>query len=232
MRAMLISDLLILKKYLVMQTGISIVLGVAMAFMLGNIYVIPPIIGLTGPFALVFSLIALDERGSWEQFRLVLPLSRADIMCGRYASLALVALGCLVFGFIVFGVIAAAAAALPGVAVLSDLLVNFSWQALVFAAAISLGFIVIIFSFILPLIARFGMTKAVRLVPIVIVFGVVIVFNVGPTYGAPQLLSDLAAWILSPEGTLGAIGIIVLVTAILYAASCALSVKLYERREL
>lgn len=232
MKAMIISDLLILKKYLVMQAGIALVLGIALAFMLGNIYVIAPIAGALAPFSLAFSLIALDERGSWEQFRLALPLSRSDIMCGRYASLGLVVLANLVYGFIILGLVAAAAIALPGMPPLNDLMVDFSWQAVVAASATSLGSIITVLAFVLPLVARFGMIKAVRILPIVIVFGAVIVFNLGANYDIPHFLTSLATWIVSPEGTFGAVGVAVLSAAILYVASCALSARLYERREI
>lgn len=232
MKAMFLSDLLIAKKYLLQQTLISVIVGVVISVMLENLYVVPPVLGVMIPFSLTFTLLAYDERDNWQQFRLSLPLSRTDIVLGRYASLAIIALAGLLVGLLTMALLIVAATVLPHVSQLAILIVDFSWQAVVLTSAAAAGIILCMLAVIMPLVSRFGMTKAIRFVPLLAVVGVMIAFNFGGGSAAPEFLIRLAAWIQTPEGTLGMAGIIVAATCVLYALSGALSVVLYQKREL
>ena len=229
---MFLSDLLIAKKYLFSQLALMVVVGVFMSVVMQNLYVIPPAIAVMVPFSIGFTLLALDERAGWEQFRLALPLSRANVIVGRYASFAAVVLMGMATGLLVTGLVALAAALLPGVPQLADMMVNFSWQAIVLSSVAGVTIVLAMLAVTLPVVSRFGMTKAVRFIPLAMVFGMVFLFSLGNGQPMPQFLVDLAAWIKTPEGTLGAAGIVAAAGCTLYALSCAASVKLYEGREL
>ena len=45
MKAMIMSDLLIAKKYLLQQLGVSIAVGIFITVMIGNLYVAAPMVG-------------------------------------------------------------------------------------------------------------------------------------------------------------------------------------------
>ena len=49
MKAMIMSDLLIAKKYLLQQLGVSIAVGIFITVMIGNLYVAAPMVGVMIP---------------------------------------------------------------------------------------------------------------------------------------------------------------------------------------
>lgn len=236
MKAMILSDLLTVKKYFKSQALLYVVVVVAISLFMGNIYMIAPFLGVMMPFSLAFTLLAYDERNNWEQFRLVLPLSRKSIMTGRYASLALITVIGVVMGLLACGLILVVANLMPNVALFSDLMTNFSAQAIVLTAAVPFGIIAIMLSVTLPLTARFGMTKAVRYVPIffLVIFMLIFVSSdlPGVDYSAIlPVLNTFAGMLETIPGTLAIAGGIIGIAAVVYILSCMLSIKLYAKRE-
>ena len=224
MKAMVVSDFMIAKKYLIQQLITASIVGVFIAIMLETPYVVAPAVGVMIPFSLSIVILSLDERADWQQFRLALPLTRADIIRGRYASLALISLAGVVGGLLVTFLLVALAHA--------SLLVDYSWQAIAFACVASLVIILLMLSLIMPLFSRFGMTKGVRYLPLVVVFAVVIGFQVGGNSAPAEFLSNVSDLLETPAGTAAVAAGTLAVVAALYAASAALSVKLYAKREL
>ena len=101
------------------------------------------------------------------------------------------------------------------------------------ATAGSVGIVMIAMVVALPLIMRFGMTKAARIVPLVVVIviaGCVSFFDADYLF-ANGLVSDLVAWLDTGSNYLVAVGATLAAVAILYIASAFLSAKLYEGRE-
>ena len=120
MKAMIMSDLLIAKKYLLQQLGVSIAVGIFITVVIGNLYVAAPMVGVMIPFSLTITILALDERANWQQFRLALPMSRSNVIAGRYVSFALLALLGIAAGLLVTLVMVAVAQIAPGVPQLAD----------------------------------------------------------------------------------------------------------------
>lgn len=232
MKAMLMSDLLIAKKYLPQQLGIALVVGLFITFMIGNLYVAAPMVAVMVPFSLTIMILSLDERANWQEFRLALPISRTDVIAGRYASFALLSLLGVAVGLVLTLAIIAAAQLLPNVTELASLMANFSWQAILFTCVAGLTILLVMLSIVMPLFSRFGMTKGVRYVPLLIIFGVFIAFSLDGNGPPTELLANINMLLESPLGTIGlAAGIVAIVVA-LYVSSAALSVKLYAKRQL
>ena len=186
-------------------------------------------------------LAAYDQLNHWELFRLTLPLSRRDVVLGRYA--AIVTFGLL--GMVV-GIVAAVAATgfvsaigLPGevgeaFAFDPDML---SVMAVVTCFTLFIGSVVA--SVVTPLYFRLGQTRATQILPTVIVLlfvvPVVVLGNSGMLDGGipgMELVSAALEALDTPAGM--AVGCVVLValSAAALAISAAVSLKLYERREL
>lgn len=231
MKAMLWSDLLVAKKYFVQQIILCLVIAVFVCIMTENVYVGMPVASVMMPFSLAFTIIALDERGNWEQFRLALPLSRTDVILGRYTSLVVLALIGLVLGFIILSLVVAAATLFPAIPQLTGLLQNFSWQGVVLVAAISIVIILVMFSLTMPLVSRFGMTKAVRFVPLLVVFGIMAVFSLGGNSEMTTFATNLASLLETPTSTLVLSGTILIAGAALYTLSGIISIRLYAKRQ-
>lgn len=229
---MFMSDLQVAKKYLGQQLIVALLVGCIIGFTTESLYLIVPMLTVVIPFSLAFTIIAYDERGDWQQFRLALPLSRADVITGRYASIGVLVLVGAATGLVLTGIILAAGqVALDGM-VPPALLEELSWQGVMLATGLGITIILLMLSVTLPLVSRFGMTKAVRYLPLAMVLITMFVFAGGQDFQLPSFVIDFITWVNTPAGTLVAsIGIVAIAVAI-YALSTALSVKLYAKREL
>ena len=227
MKAMIMSDLLIAKKYLLQQLGVSIAVGIFITVMIGNLYVAAPMVGVMIPFSLTITILALDERANWQQFRLALPMSRSNVIAGRYVSFALLAL----LGIAALVMVAVAQIA-PGVPQLADLMGNFSWQTMLFASVAGLAIILVMLSVTMPLFSRFGMTKGVRYLPLLIIIGVFFAFQLDGNGPPPEFVANVLNLLESPAGTIAIAAGVLAITPAVYAISAVISTKLYQKREL
>ena len=231
MRAMILSDMLMSKKYIVQQAIMAVIVSVIVSMVTENLFITVPMVTVMIPFSLTFTLLAFDERNNWQQFRLALPITRTNVIAGRYASLALIVLMGLCTGMVALAILIIATTFLPNVHPFASLLANFSWQATVLVAVASVSAIVVMLAFVLPFVVRFGMTKAVRSMSIVFVLLFVGVFALGSAAGVGNSLEAFFTWVIAPEGTLVTAGIMLAAAALFYAASGLVSTKLYAKRE-
>lgn len=231
MKAMFLSDMLIAKKYLPSQIGIGFAVAAFMAVFMGNIYVVVPALCVMIPFSLMFTILTFDERNGWEQLRLSMPLSRPDVSLGRYASLAALAAIGLASSLAALALLAVAALLLPGIPQLADLLVEFSWQPFFLSSCAGIGMLFAMLTIVLPLVAWLGMTKTVRVVPMLIVLGLAGLFIAGGNLPGVQMAENLVSLVKTPGGTLAAGLAVLAACAIAYVLSALLSVRLYEKRE-
>lgn len=232
MKAMIMSDLLIAKKYLVQQLGIAIVVGIFICIMIGNLYVVTPAVGVMIPFSLIIMILSLDERANWQQFRLALPISRGDVIRGRYVSFLLLALLGIAVGLLTAFLVIVAAQLMPNVPQLADLKANFSWQALLMVSVAGISIILVMPAIVMPLFSRFGMTKAVRYLPLLIIFGVWIAFTLPQNGPPPAFVLDVLNLLETPAGTVAVAAGILAIVAVAYVISAIISTGLYKKREL
>ncbi len=232
MKAMFMSDMLTAKKYFISQALMGLVIGIFLAMVMENIYIIVPCVGCMTSFSVAFTLLAFDERNDWQQFRLALPISRSNVMLGRYASLAMITLGGMVVGLVTFALVVLVVSLFPSVPIFQGLLDDLGWQTLLFAFTVSIALMLFMLAITLPLVARMGMTKAVRFIPIIIVIAIPALMSLGAKAPSSEFVTSLLAWVATDAGIIIASIVSVCATLLLYAASCALSVKLYATREL
>ena len=130
--------------------------------------------------SVVNRLMAYDEQNNWQAFRQALPLSRGQVVCGRYVTVALCVLASLLVGIAVALltdlVISVVVSMHPGLQLnnwseLLDLSLR-PWDLLgLFAACGAAGVAVSFFglALTLPFMFRFGFTKGARYIPLVFV---------------------------------------------------------------
>ena len=104
--------------------------------------------------------------------------------------------------------------------------------ALVGSVVGAVGVITLGMAVTLPLIMRFGMTRATRFVPVVVVIALALgigFFDAGiqPT----GVLADLVQWLDTGSNYLFLAAALVAVVALIYVASAFVAAKLYEKRE-
>ncbi len=231
MKTMLLADFITTRKYLVQQCVLSVAIGLFVgianhsALLASNMLVVMLFVMLS------ISLLALDEQNGWQRFRLTLPVSRKQVVMGRYVSLlgvAILSLGvCLLTAAIMLGVGSAA----PGVVVVDELVEGLAGAAsLIVGSAVALCLVTLLaMSISLPAMFRFGMTKATRFLPALCLLLFCIAVMLSAQYAAEveALLNALPTWVFGPAG----LALLAVAVLAIYAASCAVSVKLYEKRD-
>ncbi|RDB61578.1 ABC-2 transporter permease [Gordonibacter sp. 28C] len=232
MKTMLMFDLLTAKKIAMSQMVLGVVVSLVIAVSTQTPMTIMPIMALMLAYSVGFTLVAYDERNDWERFRLTLPLSRADIIRGRYGTFVIMTLVGLAVGALLTAIVYGLAQAMPDAPILSALSEPLGWQVLLAMAVASIAFSLVLWLIALPLVARFGMTKAVRFIPLAFIIllplGTALAQKAGPP---PAFVVDLVTWALTSEGTIVLALAVLAFVAVLSALSCLLSVKLYEKRE-
>lgn len=187
---------------------------------------------------------AYDEQNNWQAFRQALPLSRGQVVCGRYVTVALCVFASLLVGIAVTLltdlVISVVVSMHPGLQLngWSELLDSSlrPWDLLgLFAACGGAGVAVSFFglALTLPFMFRFGFTKGARYISLVFVILSLLVFlgmeGISSSGFDPASLAPL----LENTGTIVGISLgVVLVSLVVYGLSCLVSLRLYTTREL
>ena len=112
MKAMIVSDFAVLRSAILQLLGICAIIALFMGYVMGAVGTAAAIAAMV-PFMGLFSLAAYDEQNNWERFRLTLPLTRRQVVFGRYASIALLTVGSLALALVLGLGIAALAGLLP-----------------------------------------------------------------------------------------------------------------------
>ena len=184
---------------------------------------------------------AYDEQNDWGRFRLTLPLSRRDVVLGRYGAIVTLGLGGMAGGVLPALALGAVASAvdLPGELSEALSLSGDTLSGMAFATTFCLLIGATVASVVTPIYFRLGQTKATQLLPtiIVMIFVLPVVFlgNSGLLDGAIPGLDQIAAflaYIETPEGLVVGCAGMVAAAGVILAASAALSLRLYETREL
>lgn len=236
MLRMMKMEFVVLRKYL-KQIAFTMAF-VVICFVAGmeSLVSVPGMAFLMVMFSVSTSASAYDEQNSWGMFRLVMPLSRRDVVFGRYAfNLLLACVAGLVATALVAGFLALGAAVeLPDF--LADLAV---WDAqqleATLAASISCACIgLCLCSVTLPAYFKFGQTKATQYLPFIMLFLSVAPFLALGAIGGPLL--DQVKDAIELTATTGGLGMVAFaalgISLAVYAASACIAVRLYAARDL
>lgn len=232
MKTMLMFDLLTAKKLLPSQIILAIIVTFIFTASTGSPAAIIPILTVMTAYSTGFTLVAYDERNNWEKLRLTMPLSRANIICGRYATFVVMSLAGLCLGSLLTAFIYGLSLLMPTLPFLAEFAGGIEWQIIVAMLVAGLCSSLFLWIIVLPIVARFGMTKAVRFIPIAFIAFIPIGSALAQTAGGtPAVIIDIINWAITPAGTISLALIVIAAVAVLFALSCLLSVKLYEKRE-
>lgn len=232
MKAMIVSDFAVLRSALLQLLGICAIIALFMGYVMGAVGTAAAIAAMV-PFMGLFSLAAYDEQNNWERFRLTLPLTRRQVVFGRYASIALLTAGSLTLALVLGLGIAAVAGLLPTEWLPESLSPAENTPEMIVGSTIGgVSVVAIAMAVAMPVIARCGMTKAARIVPIIVVL--VVAFAVAFFDSGIQLtgvLADLVFWLNTGSNYLFLAAAMVAAVAVIYVASAFVAAKLYEKRE-
>lgn len=190
------------------------------------------------PFIFVMSLLTVDEQNGWERFRLTLPVTRSQVVRGRYltvlASCAVSVLGAVALAVPLSWL---AGTGLPMTSMLptegadlGELLLTTS----VASVATALG-ILLLASLSMPIYMRYGATKAARVAPAMVILAFCLTMA---TLGEVGVLAEwgprASAWLegLATDGQGMLLGLLAVAGVLaVYAVSSQVSCAIYERRQ-
>lgn len=237
MKTMIVSDFAALRSMLVQLPILFVAIEVVLAWAMEDITVAAAALVSMMPFTAMFTLLAYDEAHDWQRFRLTLPLTRRQVVFGRYATIALLGALAVVAALLLALVVLAVCSALPTGTVGERLtLAGSSLPMLAGAFAGSLSVILLACAVALPLTFRFGLTKATRIAPTVFVLALVLaLFVMGSGLDnatLPQFPLDFMSWANQDQNFLFLLLGAIVAANVVYWASAFLAAKLYERRAL
>ncbi len=203
---------------------------------MGTISAIPSIAFVMMMFSASVSGSAYDEQNDWGAYRLVLPVSRRDVVLGRYAFNLLAALTASALAALLVGIFVLAGRLLPLTGFAADLL---AWNEEVSMAAVagmvSCACIALAMSSVtLPAYFKLGQTKATQWLPfIMLLLSVAPFVAIGFIGGEALEMLESAMEASRATGGFGPVGLGALAVALAaYALSACVSVRLYEGRDL
>ncbi len=232
MRAMIFSDLITSKNSALALLGTTMLIAIFIAIPTGTLYGAIGACAAMVPFMYLFSISAYDEQNGWERYRLTLPISRRQVAYGRYASMLVVCVCSLVLAIVLGLAIGLVCDMLPAETVPEGVrLSNAGVGEVVGTALLTQTVILFVATLVLPFILRYGMTKATRIAPMLLIFvfaGVCVLAGNTPV-GAQ--IESFVAGLGAGEMAALVVGVIAVVLA-LYLLSSLVAARLYEHREL
>lgn len=229
-------ELAVFGQYL-RQLAFSILfMAVCFTVGMGSTSMLPGIIFMMGMFSLSNSASHYDEQNDWAAFRLTMPVSRRDVVLGRYLF---VLAGTLTVSLLV-AVAACLLSWMGGASLLPEVVASVvrldadMVQAGVFTLAFCSAMGFVIASVSMPVFFKFGQTKATQWLPFIMMFLGVAPVMAGGFMGEEAIvpMQQALSFAETPEGltsfTVGAL----IFGAVCYAVSALVSLRVYKAREL
>lgn len=227
MKAMIFSDLITSKNAFVQLLLISIVICGFLAWGTGEVIVGTAAMATMAPLMYLFSIFAYDEMNGWERFRMTLPLTKHQVAYGRYVSMLIVSVVSMLAAWLISFVFIAIIQAWGGLGTSAEFAAPESPLAILDCGIAGFVFILLLAALTLPLLMRFGMNKATRLLPLlVVVLASVAIGNVSDGIDMMAVRT-----FLNDHTVAIAIGGCV-VSVVLYVVSAFIAARLYQAREL
>lgn len=226
-------DLMMIRQRMLVNLPVALVFCIWMGLQTQSLaVVIAAAVFMTYPMV-GMQLGQYDELKGWKSYRTTLPLSRRDIVAGRYLTLVALLVVSLMVAAISVGVYAVMAYLIPAV----DMAAMVSPTSVSMALLIGCGFLLactVMVCVMTVLFYRFGATTATTMLPLLVVFAVLMValFVGSLDESAVAAWSDGLLWLLSPERLALCCGIFAALTVAIMAASAAISLRIYTRTEL
>lgn len=235
MRTMLRFDLLVLKKSLARNVILWALLATGTCLVAGNAPLIILLVGFPMSHMVLMPMLLRDQNRDWIAFRQALPLSRADVVAGRYASIALVATGCVALGTLSYAVACVLNAVVPGLPLMGHFTAGFNASE---AAAVSGGTLALtlaMYAAVLPFMLAGTYRRAVTYIPAAFMLAVLAWLYQLRTVDLDAFLPIIGAITTAAQsigGALAVAGLFVGAACALYVASERAAARAYRMRDL
>ena len=241
MKRAYLMEMTIFRDYVKQLMGVGFFVALFVSAGMGSIVAAPAI--LTMMFSLMGTMAAAtyDEQNNWGLYRLAMPFNRHEVVLARYGAIATIGLIGMAAGII--GALALSAIAtvapLPGELTAALGLTQDNVQAMVFSCALCAIVGSGVAAIETPIYLRFGQTKATQWIPMIsvllfispaIILGAT--GGLGNFAGIADTIRGIFAFIETRVGAAGSVVVALAVSAIILGISAAISLALYDRREL
>ena len=235
-RAFLI-EAAVMAQYLRQLLPIGLIVAVAMTVGVGNVSAAASVFVMMALMLSSVSMSAYDDLDNWGAFRLALPLSRRDVVLGRYAMVIAFALAAAMFG----GLLIAAGWALGQTGVLPESVVSYvaldadGLQGSLFAVLFVSLFGSLIVGVSLPCFFKFGTTKATQYLPYIMIVACGLFAGTMSALDGGAVMEQLVrvlAWFEDPSHLVLGGAAMFAGAVVILAVSAAVSLRLYEKRDL
>ncbi len=236
MMRMIKMELVVFGQYLRQLSFSILFMAVCFAAGMGSTSALPGIIFMMGMFSLSNSASNYDERNDWAAFRLTMPVSRREVVLGRYVF---VLAGALSVSLLV-GVAALVLSMLGQTSMLPEVVARVvrldadALQAGLFTLAFCSAMGFVIASVSMPVFFKFGQTKATQWLPFIMMFLGVAPFMIVGFMGEEAMMAAqrALAFAETPEGLAAFAAGACVFGLVCYAVSCAISLRIYSARDL
>lgn len=230
MKAMIFSDLVTSKNTAVQLLLMSVIICGFLAWGTGEVIVGTAAMATMTPLMYLFSIFAYDEMNGWERFRLTLPITKRQVAYGRYISTIIIAVISMLAAWLISFIFLAVVQMYGGLGTSAGSADPDAFIAALDCGLAGLVFIIVLASLTLPLLMRFGMNRATRLLPLLVVVAVVLAsVAIGNMNGVIDLTA-VRTFLNENTGLIAAAACGI--AAVMYVASAFIAARLYQAREL
>lgn len=232
MKAAFLSEFLTARNVLSQSAVIYVIVAAVLGISLQSVVALVASISAMTPFLMLFTFCAYDSMNGWERFRATLPISRRELVISRYANVLVSSVVMFLLGWALACLISGVAPLLPlEEGMRANLSAEFDPGLLAIAGLMGLSLMTAVVAVFLPFALRYGLTKAMRIVPVVLVMLIpVSVALLKQLPNGADALMRASAW-LDANLVVGGVAFVAIALAI-YAASCCIAVGVYRRKEL
>ena len=224
MKAAFFSELAIVRTFVPSFIGILAFVFVFMCWTGGSAVGAAAVACAMTPMLIMFSLMGYDDQNGWLRYRAALPFAHRDIITSRYATIlacaAAVIIGASALGIVLNGV-------------LPRFLEDFeaAEPIEIVSSGVAATMIVLIIAAIAePFLVKFGNTKGIRYLMCVFILAGCIDAVILTNFLAPDVMQSVLAWIDTYSWPLFIALIIVALD--IYAASCFVSIRIFQAKDL
>ena len=165
MKTMMLADFLALAKSLRKWALLYVLLAFGMCLVFGGTPAL--ILFISFPFAhtVLAPMLMRDQDRGWNAFRQALPLSRTDVVAGRYASIAIVVTASVSLGAAIYMISCVIDVIVPGLPLIAHFTQGFDAPGLISFSAATFSITIAAFGLSLPFMFSDNHRKAINYIP-------------------------------------------------------------------
>ena len=224
MKAAFLSELAIVRTFVVSFIGILAFVFVFICWTMESAAGASAVVCAMTPMLIMFSLMGYDDQNGWLRYRAALPFARRDIITSRYATIlacAAAVIACAsILGIVLNG---ALPRFLEGFEAAGPIEIISSSVAATMA-------VLIIAAIVEPFLVKFGNTKGIRYLMCAFILAGCIDVVILTNFLAPDVMQSILAWIDTYSWPLFVA--LAIVALAIYAASCFISIQIFQAKDL